>query len=102
MVNMKEEFLEQASERKVICVSLEYGCCYDKGKKKFLLKVGHSDEEYNEFLKEIDFEYDEGYGGQMLEGVIWCENEIWFERREYDGSEWWELNCYPNIPNELK
>jgi len=25
----------------------------------------------------------------------------WAKRREYDGSEWWELRAYPTIPEEL-
>ena len=26
----------------------------------------------------------------------------WLERREYDGSEWWELKIKPYIPNDTK
>jgi hypothetical protein len=26
---------------------------------------------------------------------------VWAERGEYDGSEWWEIREYPEIPNDL-
>ena len=37
----------------------------------------------------LNFEYDEGYGGQNLFGYIWYADGTWSERGEYDGSEWW-------------
>ena len=47
--------------------------------------------------------YDAGYGTAeirsdlMLIGWNW-----WFERREYDGMEWWELQTRPHIPNKFR
>ena len=35
-------------------------------------------------------EYDNGYGSQELFGLIIMKDNSWFERAEYDGSEWWE------------
>ncbi len=46
--------------------------------------------------------YDSGYGAQeisyslKLVGYTW-----WMERREYDGSEWWEFCTMPTIPKEI-
>ena len=37
-----------------------------------------------------DIEYDEDYGGQELFGLILMKDNSWFERAEYDGTEWWE------------
>jgi len=39
----------------------------------------------------LDFEYDNGYGIQLIKGVVLMNDGCWFERSEYDGSEWWEL-----------
>jgi hypothetical protein len=68
-----------------------------------LLKEGYSADEYTEFLDKLNFEYDDGYGGQELYGMIWLmEDNTWYERGEYDGSEWWEYKECPQIPNDLK
>jgi hypothetical protein len=68
-----------------------------------LLKEDYSADEYTEFLNKLNFEYDDGYGGQELYGTIWLmEENTWYERGEYDGSEWWEYKECPKVPNELK
>jgi hypothetical protein len=51
----------------------------------------------DDFLNFLDREYDDGYGGQQLHGYIFCEDGIWFDRGEYDGSEWWNRNKYPRL-----
>jgi len=35
-------------------------------------------------------EYNNDYGSQELFGLILMSDRSWFEREEYDGSEWWE------------
>jgi len=68
-----------------------------------LLREGYTPEEYKEFLQKLNFEYDAGYGGQELYGTVWLmKSNTWLSRGEYDGSEWWEYNECPSIPNELK
>jgi len=59
-------------------------------------------DEYLAFLKALDFEYDNGFGGQELYGTIWFTDGTWAERGEYDGSEWWEHHKKPNIPIYLQ
>jgi hypothetical protein len=72
-------------------------------KEAIILKEGYSVAEYEEFLKKLDFEYDNGYGMQELSGTVWLTEEgCWYERGEYDGSEWWEYKECPTVPNELK
>ena len=34
-------------------------------------------------------------------GTIWMKAGTWFDRGEYDGSEWWEFQKCPNMPNEF-
>lgn len=57
----------------------------------------HNTEQFDSFLKKLDFEYDAGYGGQELFGIIWFKDGTWSTRGEYDGSEWWEHHKCPTI-----
>ena len=70
---------------------------------EILLREGYTQEEYQEFLEKLDFEYDSGYGIQHMYGTVWfTEPGVWMERRDYDGSEWWEIYRCPEIPEVLK
>lgn len=101
--NAKEEFLRLVEDLpKVKCAHIVYGADYwGNEQKKILLPVNYTPEEYDKFLSELDFNYDNGYGGQELFGYIWMVDGTWCERGEYDGSEWWEYKSSPEIPNEL-
>lgn len=89
MRNAKEEFVETTKDVKIVWARVSYnGVC-------FILKKGFSKKDYEMFLNKLDFEYDSGYGSQELEGIIACANGVWFDRGEYDGSEWWEEHKYP-------
>lgn len=46
-------------------------------------------------IKINDLNYDDGYGGQELHGIIVFKNGTWLERGEYDGAEWWEYKKTP-------
>ena len=52
-----------------------------------------------EVLPQLNFNYDAGYGSQKLFGFIWYADGTWSERYEYDGSEWWDYNSCPEIPD---
>lgn len=46
--------------------------------------------------------YDSGFGyAEIRSDLIIVGWNWWLERREYDGSEWWELQTMPIIPNEI-
>ena len=66
------------------------------------LKVGHTQKDYDAFIKSLDINYNAGFGGQELYGNIWFTDGSWAERGEYDGSEWWEIPSEPKIPYNLK
>ena len=101
-MNAKLEFIKEVTNNpRVLCVYIEKEIDFNDST-KFLLKVGYSDDEYNRFLDSLNFEYDNGFGGQELYGKIWYVDGSWSERKEYDGSEWWETKFTPKIPNELK
>lgn len=113
MANAKEELLYQLKSLEKIrgslipikCATITKGREYWEEVEKNVvnLKEGYTPEEYEEFLSKLDYEYDDGYGGQELYGTVWLMEEgSWYERGEYDGSEWWEYKRCPSIPNELK
>jgi hypothetical protein len=85
----------------VKCAEISYNPFYNDYSADVILKVGHTEQEFNEFLEKLDFEYDSGYGTQELYGTIWCTDGSWYTRGEYDGSEWWELCMLPGIPEYL-
>ena len=64
---------------------------------KFILSLLYTEDEYNDFLKYMDREYYSGYGGQELFGTVVCEDGVWLDRYEYDGSESWQMNKYPKL-----
>ena len=98
-MNAKKEFLEKTLHVKIIAAQLCPNVRYGEDDITYDLNPGYTEEEYDVFLKNIDFEYDSGFGGQELFGVIICENGVWFDRGEYDGSEWWEKHEYPKLEN---
>lgn len=66
-----------------------------------LLKCKYTDRGWIKFLDSLDFNYDNGFGLQEMQGTVWFENGTWLSRVEYDGAEWWEFNEHPDIPEEL-
>lgn len=67
------------------------------------LSSGHSCT-WEEFEELANFEYDSGFGGQVVASdiVILFEDGSYMNRGEYDGSEWWEYVYSPIIPKKLK
>jgi hypothetical protein len=101
-MNAKAEFLRHIRDRKVLCAEISYNdCMHEYPMKAFKLPVSYTQEQYDEFVNSLDFEYDHGYGGQELFGTIWYKDGTWSDRGEYDGSEWWQCHICPVIPKEL-
>lgn len=91
MGNAKQEILAHIKDRRVtqvliVCEDVEV---FVKGT-------------LEEVLLKLDFEYDDGYGGQELFGYIWYDDETWSDREEYDGSEWWEYRECPDINTDIE
>lgn len=99
MCNAKQEFIEHTADLAVKCAEIYF---YGEEDKPHLLRIGYSQEEYESFLEAINYDYNDGYGGQVLYGTIWYVGGTWSERGEYDGSEWWEYRKMPKIPKHLK
>ena len=104
MSNAKNELIEiLVNKPKVKCAKIT------KGEKRYeddivdeyILKIGHTQKDYENFLNKLDFNYDSGYGGQNVFGVLWFEDGTWLDRGEYDGSEWWQYQKSPGITDDL-
>ena len=105
-MNAKEELLEilKVAEQLgtgIKCAIIKYEKDFDEVD-FFILKVGHSLEEFKNFLNKLDFDYNNGYGGQHIFGTVWLNDNTWLSRGEYDGMEWWVHNFLPKIPKELE
>ena len=102
-MNAKSELLEVVKKLNVEikCARVHFGSWSDEEINYIDLKIGFSEIEFNAFLRLIDREYDNGFGGQRLFGNVWFTDGTWLDRGEYDGSEWWEYLKLPEIPIDL-
>ncbi len=102
MRNCRDEFLQEIENKVLLCAQIFHGYQFgDEPRPGYSLPKNFTEEEYATFLKSINFEYDSGFGGQELYGIIWYKDKSWSERHEYDGSEWWEYKKTPKIPKDL-
>lgn len=54
---------------------------------------------WEDFKNLANFSYDNGYGGNRINlNLKIVGKDWWLERREYDGSEWWEFKTIPTKP----
>lgn len=100
MSNAKQELLQILEGKASVKCALIANAYWDADKKEVVLKLNYSETDYEQFFKELDFEYNSGYGGQELFGTVWLDDNTWLSRCEYDGSEWWEHNVLPAVPAE--
>ena len=91
-MNAKEEILKHIGERKVRYVHINYEHDWDTSE-----TISGTLEQV---LPRLNFNYDNGYGHRQLHGIIWYTDGTWSDRREYDGSEWWQYNRCPPLPQE--
>jgi hypothetical protein len=111
MINAKKEFLDITKDVEVLCAVVNV--CGNEGKsywapldskpikdKSLMLPVDYTQEEYQNFLNELNFKYDNSWGHLYINGTIWLKDGRWIERLEYDGSEWYKLVERPEIPEQ--
>jgi hypothetical protein len=99
-MNAKNEFIEHTkyANSPIKCASIQQMDIYThKIIRVINLFENYSPEDMDTFLNELNFDYNDGYGGQTLFGTIWYMNGQWSSRSEYDGSEWWDHQQCPNI-----
>jgi len=100
-MNARKELEDVLKSKAFIKCALIWADDYWDGRqKRAVLKTNHNAFDYENFLKELDFDYDSGFGSQILHGCVWLEDGTWLSRGEYDGSEWWEHNIMPPIPTD--
>lgn len=105
MINAKQEFLGHIKEhcvvgRTVRCAKVSIHNL--KNSVYSILPVGYTPDDWGVFLKEIDLDYDNRYGGQNLFGTIWYTDSLtWSQRNEDDGAEWYEFMKIPEIGPEM-
>jgi hypothetical protein len=87
----------QKDNKEIKCVQLDILETYDTSV-VIILNPNYSVNDYDNFLKAMNVEYNSGYGRQELYGYIWYNDGSWSERYEYDGSEWWEYKKCPPFP----
>lgn len=63
-MNAKQEFINHTSGKKVKCAFITNESYYNDCNREVILKVNYSEPDYQDFLKKLDFNYDDGYGGQ--------------------------------------
>lgn len=103
-MNARYELYKMLTEANssIKCAFIKDVRSYDEEEQKtFNLKIGYTKDEMTKFFECLDYEYDSGYGGQELEGIVWLVDGTWLDRGEYDGSEWWNHQKCPEIPKEL-
>lgn len=62
---------------------------------------GNAWSSWEDFKKNANFDYDNGYGGQEINlDLKVVGNDWWLDRHEYDGSEWWEYKTLPAKPKK--
>jgi hypothetical protein len=103
MINAKDELLEalEGIDAGVRCATIVHKPDCPGSSTEVSLKVGHTPADFEEFLDQLDFDYDNGYGIQELYGYVWLDDKTWLDRDEYDGAEGWEHQQCPGIPAEL-
>ena len=102
MLNAKDELIREleACGATVKAALISYEESYETYK-DFTLKLNYLESNWINFLNQLDFNYDSGYGCQRLFGTVWLSDGTWLERAEYDGSEWWIHHKCPEIPDYL-
>lgn len=89
MINAKEEFIDNTDGLEIEMAIIKNVHYLKDNPKEFVLNKGYSFNDFSWFLKQLNFEYYNGYGTMYLDGYVWFTDGTWLERREYDGSEWW-------------
>lgn len=103
MENARNEFLDFIDGKPQVVAALIRALNKDDrySENQVVLKLGYSPEDYDNFLANLNFEYDDGYGLQYVYGTIWFAGGTWADRWEYDGSEGWEYHQCPTMPDEV-
>ena len=65
---------------------------------KFYLKEYYTEDEFNDFLDVLNFEYDDGTSRNRFHGNIWYTDGTWSHYTESEFSGWEHYEC-PRVPD---
>ena len=101
-MNASNEFKDFIKDKPdVMCAYTESVGHYHDDPTPTSLPLAYTEEQYAKFMLDLDFTYNNGFGGQVLGGIIWFKDGTWADRGEYDGSEWWQYHKCPQVPTFL-
>ena len=86
-MNEKAELIIALKGSKIKCADITHEH-WNSEDKKILLKVGYTENDLNEFLSSLDFDY--RYWEEGIEGTVWLEDGTWLEK-------WWDCNDYDHL-----
>ena len=81
MINAKQELLQAIDGTEITCAIMDDFSSKRVLSKSIQLKQGHTQKELDDFLNELDFEYDETNPFISLKGYIWLNDGGWLERK---------------------
>jgi len=93
------ENIRNSEDAQVLCARVTYTTFDEKDNDvyhKIILQKDYTQEEYDKFLNEMDFDYDIMY---EIDGIIWLKDGCWYTR-DYDWDNW-SMNYPVEIPKEL-
>lgn len=98
-MNLKSETLKAVDGRTIVWAKVMRDAFargdFEAEDEYFVLAPGYTDADLAEFYEKMNFEYDNGFGMQLVEGTIVFADGTWLTRGEYDGSEWWQDHKCP-------
>lgn len=108
MVNFKRETLQVINNKTIgwACFKSSEDNFLDKTKTnrtaKVILSPEHTEEELNDFINRMDFDYC-NFGNSSLEisGIIVFKNNSWITREYVNGHEYWKEHYYPKFEDYI-
>lgn len=97
MINARDELLDILNGTAPLAVEIERGDATYR-----YVKGSPTCGDWSAFLDSLNWKYDAVYGCQEVYGTIWLDDDTWYDRGEYDGSEWWEHRSRPPLPESLE
>ena len=101
MVNAGEELLDGLFK-----VKSSVKCAYIYHDDIIVLREGYSEEDWERFIEDLDFEYGNSFESDnpsdFVDGCVWFDDGSWLEREVADDCDIWVHRECPDIPKECK
>ena len=100
--NIANELLDAVKDNTASVIALDVAYVDKRGNTiwRQIWRQDKSSVGFEEFVQtRLNLFYNNGYGTQHIFGEVWLSDGSWFERDEYDGSEWWAHRTRPPLPS---